>query len=75
MSVIINRRYFLMLEYLKWLYFKWLYCLGHTPLLNAASSGKIEIVKLLVSKGSSLEEKSKTSEFYSDSKLDRIVLE
>ena len=38
--------------------------LGKTPLLKAAYSGKIEIVKFLVSKGSSLKEKDELGEFY-----------
>ena len=45
-------------------YFKWLYCLGQTPLLIAVYSGKIETVKFLVSKGSSLEEKDKYGNFF-----------
>ena len=45
-------------------YFELLYCLGKTPLLNAAYSGRLETVKFLVSKGSSLEEKDKNGEFY-----------
>ena len=36
---------------------------GSTPLLNTAYSGKIESVKFLVSKGSSLEEKKNYGEF------------
>ena len=39
-------------------HFKWLYYLGYTPLLKAASGGKTETVKFLVSKGSSLDQKS-----------------
>ena len=39
-------------------HFEWLYCLGSTPLLYAAYSGKIETVKLLISKRSSVEEKN-----------------
>ena len=42
---------------------KGLYCLGRTPLLVAASFGRIETVKFLVTKGSSLEEKSDHGEF------------
>ena len=40
------------------------YCLGRTPLLSAARSGKIETVKFLASKGSSLEEKDNHGEFF-----------
>ena len=53
-----------MLEYMVFLYYIVLYCLGQTPLLRAAYSGRIKTVKFLVSKESSLEEKDKYGEFY-----------
>ena len=45
------------------MYFKWLYYLGFTPLLDAARGGKTETVKFLLSIGSSLEEKSNYGKF------------
>ena len=36
---------------------------GYTPLLLAAQNGRTEIIEFLVSKGSSLEEKSDNGEF------------